>query len=446
MKTILLTLSLTLFYQGPGHTEENRRFAQLLRQAQENNYQLKIQYNNIAIESIAKDLKFRELYFPVVDWSLYAEDQSSKGGPLTNAHALTSDPLVYSSELSLSYNLFNGLKDYNALLSARSRHSLEKKKHTKEQEEITFSLKTLSFDLSLEINKIKILQEQLAHAKSLKQTATIRYQKGLIPKVDLERSRLEFLNNSDQLIVQKERVKSVKLEMSKLIQLDKILAQEFIDLPYLELEKKITVELNKMKKRGIDHAVDDLFNDYLHAGIDLAVLKNQLEIADYEVQVAKAGHYPRLNFKIAHRLDFHGNYRRHKDDNYTFSMLLTFPIINNFEIQSAVKQEKLRHLNAQYEFRENKFQAKIDIQQICQKLLSLHASFVVAKQKVQLREQVYQSALARFKRGSIPIQDLITDKLDLQNESFSLATTINDIRKFFLSLQKITGKLSTTGV
>ena len=286
------------------------RFSDLLDQAMSHNHQLKIKDNNIEIFNIEKKVKFRELYLPNLNWNLLAEDKKIKGCPFTSDHAVSDTPLTYASELAVSFNVFNGFTDYYQYKGSLLSYGLQKTKKSQELQDMIFRLKTLYYNLSLELNKIKILLEQLQSAKTLQNAAKVRYKKGLIPKVDLERSRIEYLDNSDQLILQKEKVKSVRLEMAKIIQDEKSVAGKIVDLPYLDLEGDLRTELNEIKKMGDSKASENFYSEYLSNGVDLKTLKTQNHVNQFSAKAAKGAYYPKFNLKLAHRYDFENNYSR----------------------------------------------------------------------------------------------------------------------------------------
>ncbi len=418
----------------------------MIERAKEDNFEIKQQRNNLQISKIDSRISWRDLYLPKLSLSISAFDQDSYDGPLTDAQVEDRNDPYYRSRVTLSYNLFNGFKDYYGHQKNLATYNRSTGYLNREVREKVYKIQDNYLNLSLELNRLKLYQEDLRRDKELLNAAKIRYRKGHISKSDLNRSEISHLQTQRELMLQERNIQGIKTSLLNYMGSDgkrdnrKLLAR-IKPFTMISFEQEVKLFLQKIEKEGGSIAAKNFYRKYLKSSPDLIVLQRSQDIAELSKQVDRADFFPQLGLVAYHEYSDYlksAAYER-ESDKYVLGVTLTIPLFDSFDTKfQDYKNIRLKN-NATLAMKQHQFETKKELETLCENILKSFKAHSFLKRQYLLRQKIYNATFKRFKLGAITIKNLLDDKQDLQKDGQELASLSNNIRKTKLEIEKITG-------
>ncbi|MEZ4743450.1 MAG: TolC family protein [Bdellovibrionota bacterium] len=423
-------------------TVQKATLSQLIEHGLTSNLKLKKIKNKIqSLELDYKESK-KNLYYPRLDFSASLSQSKALDGPITHEGSQLGKPLSYGSALTLSQNIFNGLKDISTYSKAQlliEKASLELKNaentliHDIKEEWLNF------YALSTQAN---LLLEALKEDRKLLDEAEVQYKRGYASKEERDLQRLNHLQNKMQLSeVEQQSLKS-KTNLYHLTGLEGIKIDISKEDNKLHLTPKAESFFSELANKTQAVAIEGLLKSYKIAHPQYKILAIDASILESERTQALANFRPKLN--LAASWNYHVQKERIPDpqDPIFFTINFNYPIFSSFDerYQKSIFKNKLQENNLDNEIMIE--EVKATLRALIDKLQTFFSNYEMLKQRLEIREGLLKDTEKRYKNGATNIRDLLEDKVKLQNDRIALARKINDIEVALNELDYIVGSTS----
>jgi outer membrane protein len=251
--------------------------------ALENNYGIKIAYNNVAVAKNNSSI-YNSKYLPTVsastgtNYSNNNQNITAQNGSVTEVNgALTKS---YSASVNLNYTLFDGLgRKYN-YQQLKETHNLSQLQARETIENTYLQLFTVYFQIARLSENTKSLQEALTISKQRLKRAEYQYEYGQSTKIALLNAQVDVNNDSITLLNTRQQYLNSKRSLNIVLGITK--QQDF--------EVETTVDFNSLLE----------FSKLLKLAKANNILLKQNEkniaISEFNIKISKAIFLPKVSF------------------------------------------------------------------------------------------------------------------------------------------------------
>ena len=251
--------------------------------ALENNYGIKIAYNNVAVAKNNSSI-YNSKYLPTVsastgtNYSNNNQNITAQNGSVTEVNgALTKS---YNASVNLNYTLFDGLgRKYN-YQQLKETHNLSQLQARETIENTYLQLFTVYFQIARLSENTKSLQEALTISKQRLKRAEYQYEYGQSTKIALLNAQVDVNNDSITLLNTRQQYLNSKRSLNIVLGITK--QQDF--------EVETTVDFNSLLE----------FSKLLKLAKANNILLKQNEkniaISEFNIKISKAIFLPKVSF------------------------------------------------------------------------------------------------------------------------------------------------------
>jgi outer membrane protein TolC len=252
--------------------------------ALENNYDIKIANNNLAVAENNKDL-LNSGYLPTVTGNAattYNEDNIevtfadfSGGGSDVFNGAISSN---LNANVTLSYLLFDGMGRKNTFKQLQEQYNLSELEARQVIESVIVQLLTVYYDVSRRSENVTSLEETLAISIDRLTRAQYQFEYGQNTKLDVLNAEVDINNDRINIINARQNLINAKRDLN--VVTGNTIPDEF------EIDTTVTFlkELNK----------DDLFARTLNNNVSLLQAEQNILISEFSLKASKSGYLPSI--------------------------------------------------------------------------------------------------------------------------------------------------------
>lgn len=358
------------------------------------------------------------MVLPSVNYSLSSSSTDIKGTGWNDS---------YSTSLSLSQNIWDGGRWWNTLKSAKAAQIAADMQLSLYELNTVYQVKVAFYNYLSTLKLLDVYKENLTTSEYQHQLTRERFNLGaasqndtLRTKVNIERSKLQIIQAETDL-------------QSKARDLNIILGRE-ADSP-LTLEEPVweTVDIPSF---------DGVISDVLSVNPRLQVLDQNREITGYNVNVARSGYMPSLNFGASYSggaVDLGDVY---DSNNATLStgFTLSLNLFNGTQTKRSVEQSKinLKIANENYDLAQRNIRK--DLTQALEQMETLQESLEISELILDAAELDLELAQEQYRVGSLSILDVITITANYEDAKSGLIRAQYNLKISEAGLHQLMGK------
>lgn len=327
---------------------------------------------------------------------------------------------------SISYNLFNGMRDYFDLLSAKSLLEAQEYKLQSTKEDLILEVKQAYINILRQKQNLIVAEESKALLEQQRKESKDFFEVGFIPKNDLLKVEVELTNSIQNLLTAKSNLAYAIKALERYTRTP-IKIQDLLEIP-LNMPKLIEENLKNLmyQKRS-----------------ELLYANKVLESKDFLVKSAKGAFLPRI---IAT-----GDYYRYSDDfdlsareNVAYSdagnvtLEARFNLFNGFLDKNNLESKRVNKLA--YQSQRISLIEKMDLQlfsELENYNLALNA-YKVAKHSLKQAEENYRISQNRYKERIQSTSDFLDAEYLLTRARSKVVLTRYAIIESLARIERIT--------
>ncbi|RLD63286.1 MAG: hypothetical protein DRJ01_04100 [Bacteroidetes bacterium] len=424
MKNVKLTsLLLVLFFafSTNGFSQESWGLQKCINYALDNNIQIKKQKLNSEIsENNLKQSKYNLL--PSLNGSASHSFSFGKTADMSSYQYVDQKFQSGNMALQAQVNLFNGLRDYNAVKQNEfnllaSLQDVEKAKNDISLNIVSAYLQILfnKEALSNSENELEITKQQVERTKKLVDAGNLA--KGSLLEIISQQAteKVSVINNKNQLNMS-------YLTLTQMLDLDSIGNFE-IEVPELSISNI-----------GEIPVIDTIYAQAENNFPQIKSAKYRMKGSEKNLLISKGQRYPQLSLRGSYYsryselakdpLDPTADYS-YKDQlgDYAGSQIsfsLSIPIFNKFAVKTSVDNAKISLLSAKYDYDLTKQQVYKDIQQAISDANAALESYQARKEALVSMEESFKYTQQKFNLGLVNSLDFNTSKNNLNKAKSDL--------------------------
>ncbi len=265
----------------------------------------------------------------------------------------------------------------------------------KNNEDLVYQTASAYYQVLIIGQQQKLLQENEKQFADLLKILQLQYDKGVIKKMDYDRTRVAYNNITSQLVL---------LETNKKLALNQL--KVAIGMPMTEdiaIDETVEVEM--------DIAPPVITNVDVSQRIDYKIQEQEILLKSIQVKAAKYAGLPSLGAYARYGANAFGNdFSASFDRWFDYSAIgvkLTVPIFNGTQAYSNYKINQLDLLNMQESARLNIQNFQLESQNASTQLLSSYTSLITNKENMQLAKEVHEASNLEYKEGTSSLTDLL---------------------------------------
>ncbi len=327
----------------------------------------------------------------------------------------------YSAAVSSSLNLFDGLSSFYSIYQSKNNFEAAKYKLERLKQDIVFQT-IYKYVNVLKAKKIMDIQEEnLKWNKKSLETIIERNKIGQITLADVYQQQVNY-GNAELLAIQaRNNYEVAKNDLLAFLSLD-------ITLPYEIEDINLEKVLDELKFEKLDQSYSDfteLVKNALEVRPDYIAQKLQLVSNEYEISIAKSGHFPRLTASLSastrsNRLSDLG-----KSRTYIAGFNLNIPIFNGWLVSNRVQIAEVNYKNNELILEDLERSIKVSLKR---SILDLEASkkkldvnnknLLAASENKKINEEKYNLGANTLLNLLIANSQYVQAQNDLINSSF----------------------------
>lgn len=349
---------------------------------------------------------------PQIGFSMGYDKTDSTSFNGTDAAGYTkidSDSDTFTRGLSLSQTLFD-LGAWNSLGIADKQALQATAQYDFAKQDLIVRVADGYFNVLSSIDNLEFVQsEKRAIERQLEQTKQ-RYAVGLTAITDVHEAQAQFDNSVAREIVARNGVETARE------QLREITGKYHAKLDMLNTETFSTVQPTKKSPDYIKLAEENNLN--------LQVSKVTVDIAKDQIDLAQAGHYPRLTLDASYGdtlADSNSNTARPRGDSTKIGINFSVPIYSGGATTAATKQARAFYVAASEDLEANLRGVTRSVITSYNQVVSDIATFKALEQAVVSAESALKATEAGFEVGTRTIVDVLISTQNLFNAKRNLA-------------------------
>jgi len=394
----------------------------------------KIKQKKALDKFLKKQKKDREKY--IRDQEEYREKELKKiekknNKILKKAHDATlKKGIVNKIQITLTQTIYNRekYKIYESTIIKANKAKIETKI---EQQKLSIKVLETYMNILKSYTKLELYKSFIKYHKSLLRFNEKSYKLGLISKIDIMKERVAHKSMKLQL-KQEERVLKIYKK-----QLSNYLGYSEYRLPRIDIWKLKNKTINSMKSFVNDR--DNIYSN-LEYQISLANIKYLRKM----IQVAKSGHYPRINFKASYTK--YSGKGTQLVNNVDLSLNLDMPIFEGGYTQARIESAKYELLASLEELKNTRKEMDIsyrrylaDFKNNIERLKMDKKAYIVAK-------AYYSKVNKGYKKGLNSIIELFDAKSQMINRRVDYTESVYKLLDSYINILIMTNRLDKLNI
>ncbi|ESP92979.1 outer membrane channel protein TolC [Pseudoalteromonas luteoviolacea] len=385
-------------------------------------------------QKYAQDSALGEL-LPSLGLTFSYADSDSTGAPAfqtdeTGYQLADSYRDSFTRTLTLNQTIFN-MSVWESLSIAEKRAMQSLTQYEQEKQNLIVRIAEGYFNVLSQLDNLEFVQaEKRAIERQLEQTKQ-RYEVGLTAITDVHEAQAQFDRSVANEIVAQNDVETARETLRT------ITGKYHSKLNTLNTETFSTVKPNKEVGGFIDIAKEK--------NLALQVAQSALEIAQDQIDQAKAGHYPTLSLRATHEdslVNSDGRELAPRGDTTTIGLNLNIPIYSGGRTVAATDQARALYVAASEDLEASMRNVTRSVITSYNQVMSNVATYRALEQAVVSAESALQATEAGFEVGTRTIVDVLVSTRNLYSAKRNLADLRYQYINSTLQLKQAAGELS----
>jgi outer membrane protein len=298
----------------------------------------------------------------------------------------------------------------------------------KNNEQLIYNTSLAYYQVLIYNEQEKLLRENEKQYKKLLSILKLQYERGVIRKIDFDRTRVSTNNISSQInLVQTNK----KLALNKL--------KNAMGMP---LENQIHVEDSTYtSKAELPKAAQFDVNNRL----DYKIMNQNILYQEIDVKMKKAAFAPVLSAYARYGLNAYGSeFSNSFNKLYDYSAIgvkLNVPIFSGFNKSSQLKQSKLALVNARENAKLSMQNYRLDYENANTKLLSSFTSLDNDKENLALAKDVFEATNLQYRQGTASLTDFLNADYSLKEAQSNYINSLLNYMSSRVDYEKSQGTL-----
>lgn len=378
-----------------------------------------------ALGALLPQLNFQAGYTQV-DNDGYPFDQND-----TTGYSITSSFTdTFSRNISLTQTIFN-MSAWENLSIAEKQAMQANTQYELAQQNLVVRIAQGYFDVLSALDNLEFVEaEKRAIERQLEQTKQ-RYEVGLTAITDVHEAQAQFDRAVANEIVATNDVETAREALRT------ITGKYHSKLNSLNTEKFSTVSPNKQ--------ADDFVTVAKENNLTLAISKASLDIAQDQIKLAEAGHYPTLSLSASYGdslADSNGRLHKPREDSTSVGVTFNLPLYSGGTTLAATEQARALFLGASEDLEASMREVTRSVITSYNQVMSNVARFRALEQAVVSAQSALQATEAGFEVGTRTIVDVLVSTQNLYNAKKNVANLRYQYVLSSLRLKQATGTLS----
>jgi outer membrane protein TolC len=408
---------------------------ELVNQALENNYQIKILKNEeIKLEN-SNSLGMAGFY-PVLtlDGTKSLSNTNTKQtmytGDIRQSNNATSD--VNNASINLNWNFFDGFKMFATKSKLNYLEQIGQANTRFFIEETIFDIASAYYQLIKEIEKLSFLEESIKFSKDRLILFQEKLRIGNANSFDMQTAEFDFNQDSILILIQKELIKQLNFEINS-----KIIKQN--DKEIIPTEK-IQNQIKLVKENVVNQAFKN------NTSLSLSKIRNL--IANQDIAINKSLFYPDLTAFAGYNFQDQTNtvsiYRSNRSYGLNYGLRFSLNLYNGNQDEVNLQNSKIEAENTELLILEKEFEIRNLIDKSFLNYQTLSEINQLEKRNSELASNSVEIAKKQLETGAINSFDFRQIQLNYMNSTLKSFETEYAIKIKELELLKIGGILLNT--
>ncbi|MBU1486524.1 TolC family protein [bacterium] len=294
--------------------------------------------------------------------------------------------------LNLTQNIYTGGRITGSLREAMAGVETVRGDYEIDRQNLVLRVKKSYWELIRAELLVKLREEMVDHYQETLELATSRLSKGAIAPIEVEQARVNLVNEEDNLIQARTMRREVEDELKALIEIGFEAEIRPIDKPDSSISFRLDMD------RSVQMAINKR--------VELARLRQEIEILKGALMVAKSGRYPHLVLRAGY--DWAGSDRNYEDawDNleatsWNIGLSLNYSIFDGHLTKNKVKEAESNLEVAKYKLKEKEKEIVKEARKAYYQLISAKERIQAIKENVELAQENLRIGKLQFKVGTI---------------------------------------------
>jgi outer membrane protein len=396
-------------------------------------------YNNEVEIARQKNIQALSVYLPQVGGTL-TSDYNPK--LQTNVLTINTPAGTQESTLTLGQRHANGavvqvdqkIYDQSAIeaISARKiNNEIAQLNILKNNETLIYNTSLAYYQVLIYNEQEKLLRENEKQYKELLSILKLQYERGVIRKIDYDRTRVSSNNIASQItLVQTNQ----KLALNKL--------KNAMGMP---IENQIRIEDSSYTSTKAELPQNIQMN--VENRLDYKIMNQNILAQEIDVKMKKAAFAPVLSAYARYGVNAFGNdIPSSFIKGYEYSAIgvkLSVPIFSGFNKISQLKQSQLLLMNAKENAKLSIQNYKVDYENANTKLVSSYTSLSKDKENLDLAKDVFETTNLQYRQGTASLTDFLNADYSLKEAQTNYINSLLNFMSARVDYEKAQGTLPT---
>lgn len=329
----------------------------------------------------------------------------------------------YTLQLGASYEIFDGLRRFENLESARRGLEAERARREQQRYETMLQVKRAWFDAvarrelaEVERDRVRRQEEQLEFVRQ-------QIEVGRANRSDLLRSQVDLNNARLDLVNARNNARAATFALAREIGLQSQVAP---------------VEEASLEVDSLPYGREELMRMAVRAGPRVTAAREAAEAAESRVGTARSAYLPSLTFRGGWA--WQNDAFPPEDRSWSLSLQGSYPIFNGFDRETGVARARAQADAAQTREREAVLTLRADVDDAYSQVESARASLALARRTVELAREDLRVTRERFRLGLATILDLQSAQITLKQAEADLVSRRFDYQIGVARLESLVGR------
>lgn len=317
-----------------------------------------------------------------------------------------------------------------SLTAMKKNLELSKMQILKNNEELVYQTATAYYQVLIIGQQQKLLQENQKQYADLLKILKLQYDKGVIKKMDYDRTRVAYNNISSQLVL---------LETNKKLALNQLKVS--IGMPMNEtivIDESVEVEMDVTPP--VSTTVD------VTKRIDYLIQEQSLALKEIQVKAMRVAGLPSLGAYARYGANSYGNdFSESFEKWYDYSAIgvkLTVPIFNGMQVHSNYKITQLDLANMRETAKLNIQNFQLESENANTQLMTSYTSLSNDKENMILAKEVHEASNLEYKEGTSSLTDLLNSDYSYKEAQSNYINSLLNYLTSKLQYEKSKGTLT----
>lgn len=375
-----------------------------------------IQYaerNNPVIQSAAMDVDVAEIRLKQTRLQMAPVVTANAGQNFGYSHGSEQFTINGNYSINAGIDIFNGLNTYNSI--KQSQVQLNQAQLQAEQQKNTVRIQIIRSYLTILMNQEMLDYQRNVLESSRQQVAEgeQKYKVGQILESDYLMLQAQYLADSTNMENTVIAIRNEYVSLRNLLNMGREQSLLVVTPDSARLAASMTVpELDEVLRRAFDYLPD------------VKMSRNNVEIAEYDVKIAKSGYYPSLSASAGIGTGYNAAYGNGNDGltsglykglNESIGLNLSIPIYKQSSVRNNVRIKNIQVQQAELALKNTEEQLTKEIEAYHLDLKKAYNNFQLSELQKSAYYANYMTYSQRFQYGAITTVDLLQQQTNYLN-------------------------------